>query len=68
MINQTRDAPIGVELGVLGILVLILVEIKEFGLVHEFEFVKNKGNLPVNTNFIRVTGQTQYVQEKFTTH
>lgn len=67
VINKGRDTPVWIELGVLGVLVFVLVEVEEFGLVREFELVEYIGNLPVDTDVTQV-GRCHYGRGEITIH
>lgn len=47
VVDDGRDATVRVELDVLGRLLLILFEVKIYGVIGQAEFFENDGNLPV---------------------
>lgn len=46
MINESRDAPVGVEGDVLIAFLLLLPEVEVLGLIGESEFLKDEGDFP----------------------
>lgn len=46
VVDDGRNAAVGVELDVLGRLLLVLLEVKVYGAVGQAEFFENDGNLP----------------------
>lgn len=46
MVDERRDTPVGVVLGVLGLLLLALVQVEVDRLVLEAELLKDDGGLP----------------------
>ena len=54
MVDDRRDAAVGVVLGVLGGLVLALLEVEVDGLVGQAELLKDEGDLPVSRHEYRI--------------
>lgn len=47
VVDERRDTPVGVVLGVLGLLLLALVQVEVDRLVLEAELLKDDGGLPI---------------------